>query len=60
MLSQPNNADDDIAEENVRIAEDAAKDTDYRTFTTNVTVSYFTALLQDIGRDKMNWFNYWK
>lgn len=50
LLSQSYNADNDIAGENVHTADDD----DYRTFTTNATVSYFTALLQDIGPDKVN------
>ncbi|VBB28190.1 unnamed protein product [Acanthocheilonema viteae] len=46
MLSQPHNEDDDIAKENDQIAEGAAKDTDYRTFTTNIIASYLITLLQ--------------
>uniref|UniRef100_A0A0R3S4J0 G_PROTEIN_RECEP_F1_2 domain-containing protein n=1 Tax=Elaeophora elaphi TaxID=1147741 RepID=A0A0R3S4J0_9BILA len=36
MLSQQRNTSDDVVEENVHITQDVAKDTDYRTFTTNV------------------------
>ncbi|VDK68945.1 unnamed protein product [Gongylonema pulchrum] len=51
MFSQSRDEPDEGATENVRIAEDAAKDSDYHTFTTNVAVSYcgsFSVAVQKI------------
>lgn len=39
MFSQSHDEGDELAMENARIAEDAAKDSDYHTFTPNVAVS---------------------